>query len=220
MILNSYIFCCFINNLEPLEYQLNFLETIFLVISIISFRGKSKNNIVMKPLAKNIKLLKIYYLFQQIGSLIIKFISLFLFMQLYNTDKQIEQKERGKFLTTYYFVLSLEFIISTIYSFKLISFYSISPFFDFFFVFCTLLLVLYIIILIHLTSSNFKCDFLNITNFEFSIYLMDSYDDRNKKWLFLSCIFDFLFSIIYSTIIYFIFDKVARYKLSNNKNEL
>ena len=76
------------------------------------------------------------------------------------------------------------------------------------------------IILINLNSSNFKCDFFDLTYFEFSYYLIDSYGDKNKQWLFLSCILDFLFSLIYSTIIYFIFDKVARCKLSNNKNEL
>jgi len=130
--LNSYIFCCFISNIKPLEKQLNFLEIIFLIMSVISFTGKAKNNIVMEPLTKNFKLLNIYYIFQQIGSLIIKIISLIIFLSLYKNDRQIEKKERGKIFTTYYFVLNLEFIISIIYSFKFISFYTISPFSNFF----------------------------------------------------------------------------------------
>ena len=218
--INCYIFCCFINNIEPLEKQLNFLEIIFLIMSVISFTGKAKNNIVMEPLTKNFKLLNIYYILQQIGSLIIKLLSLISFLSLYEIDRQMEKEERGRVFTSYYFILSLEFIICIIYSFKLVSFHTTSPFSNFFLVFFTLILVLYMLILMHLTSSNFKCDFLDLTYFEFSFYLIDSYGDRNKRLLFLSCIFDFLFSLLYSTIIYFIFDKVARYKLSNNKNNV
>ena len=128
-------------------------------MSVISFTGKAKNNIVMEPLTKNFKLLNIYYIFQQIGSLIIKIISLILFLYLYKSDDELEDKKRDKIFISYYFILCLEFIICIIYSFKFISFYTMSPFSNFFLVFFTLLLVLYMIILINLNSSNFKNDF-------------------------------------------------------------
>ena len=76
------------------------------------------------------------------------------------------------------------------------------------------------IILISLNSSNFKYDFLGMTIFEFSKVLMDSFSDKNRYYLLCACEIDFVFSIILSTIVYYIFDKIAKYKLSkNNKKE-
>ena len=78
------------------------------------------------------------------------------------------------------------------------------------------------VILITLNSSNYHYDFLDITTFEYSEILIDSYSDQNRKFLLISCVVDFFGSIICSTIVYYIFDQIAKCKSPNNndnKNE-
>ena len=218
MALNSFILCCFFRNIDVLQGQLNFLEIEFLVLSIIAFTGESRNKIVVQPLAKNKKLLKIYYLINLIGILLMKLLSLFIFSILYKSDFQLSIEKRDNIFVTYYFILCIEFIICIVYSFNFISFYRKSPFSNTFLKFITLLIVSYILILVALNSSNFRYDFLKLTVFEFSQNLIDSFADRNRTWLILLCLFDFISSIIFITIIYFIFNKIAKIKLINNKD--
>ena len=216
-IIDCYIYCCFIRYIDVVQKQLNFLEIEFLLLSIISFTGKAKKDIILEPLLKDSKLLDIYYLVQQIVSSILKFFSVFIFYSLYHSDILFISL-KNKIFVSYYFILCIEFIISIIYSYKFISFYTVSPFTNFFLILFTLLILLYMIILITLNSSNYKCDFLNMTFFEFSKVLMDSFSDKNRHILLLSCTFDLFASIISSTIIYYIFDQIAKCKLLKNKN--
>ena len=217
-IIDCYIYCCFISNIDVIEKQLNFLEIEFLFLSVISFTGKAKKHIVFEPLLKNGKLLNIYYMVQQIVSSLMKALSLFLLYLLYQSDTFIVDINDQVFVS-YYFVLSIEFIICVIYSFKSISFYTISPFTNILLLFSTLLILLYMIILITLNSSNFKYDFLDMTIFEYSKVLMDSFSDKNRHCLLYACEIDFTFSIILSTIVYYIFDKIAKYKISKNNEK-
>jgi magnesium-transporting ATPase (P-type) len=217
-IIDCYIYCCFIRNTVVIEKQLNFLEIEFLLLSVISFTGKAKKDIILEPLLKDGKLLDIYYLVQQIVLLLLKFVSVYLLYALYESDILLKQNIDLIFVT-YYFILSIEFIICIIYSFKFISFYTISPFANFLLTLSTLLILLYMIILICLNSSNYKYDFLYMTIFEFSEVLMDSFSDKNRQILLMSCLIDFIISIIASTIVYYIFDQIAKYKLKKKSEK-
>ena len=112
---------------------------------------------------------------------------------------------------TYYFLLIIEQLISSILFFNCISFYKRSPFTNFYFALFLLFLVFYYIILITLNSSNFKFDFIKITVFEYSGILLDSFSDKNRFYVLVSCLFDFVGSLIYLGIINFIFSRIARY---------
>ena len=105
-------------------------------------------------------------------------------------------------------------MISTTFLFNLISFYRKSPFTNIFFIFFSLILFLYFVILETLNSSNFKYDIFNITIYEFLEDFVDSLADKNKLRSSRACITDLVASIIYSRIIYLIFDKLAN---RNNK---
>ena len=217
--INSYVLSCLIRNSEAYLGQLNFLEIEIVILSISSFIGEPEENISSEPLVENKKLLRIYYIFNLIGILLIKLIAIYFFCSLYRSDKFLGNEERDKIFITYYFVLCIEFIICIIYSFNWISFYRKSPFTNFFLLFFSFIFISYMIILICLNSSNLQYDFLKITYFEFSGELIDSFADKNRIWLSLSCILDFIGSIIYSLIIYYIFKLIAKKKKeSNNKD--
>ena len=74
--------------------------------------------------------------------------------------------------------------------------------------------MIYFVILLTLNNSNFKYDIFNITYFEFIEDIIDSFDDNNKMNCVKYLIIDFVCSLVYSRIIYFIFDRLAQRKLS------
>ena len=220
LILNSYIFVCLLRSIETIESQLTFLEIEYLILMIFSFIGKPKNNLNLETLAKNKKLLNIYYFFQLIGILIFKLLSMYVFCSLYGNDHNYNKEKRDKFFVSYYFILCIEFLINIIFSFNWISFYRKSPFRNLFLLLFILFLYLYIILLITLNSSNFNEDILKITYFEFSKYLMDSFADKNRIWVTLSFLIDLIGSFFYSILIYFIFNRIAKIIKSNNNIEV
>lgn len=72
--------------------------------------------------------------------------------------------------------------------------------------------------LITLNSSNLRIDIFEISYFEYFEYIIDSFDDRNRLDFFAICLFDFIISFLYSRIVYFCFDKMARASLNSNKD--
>ena len=219
--INSYILCCFIRNNDAIKGQLNFLEVAFLILSLLSYSGKPNNNIMQEPLARNKKLSKYYYIILFIGFLFIKMGSIYILCLLYKTDIYLwNDRYIDDIFCTYYFLLIIEHLISAILFFNCISFYKRSPFMNFNFTIFLLLLVLYYIILITLNSSNFKLDFIKITVFEFSDILLDSFSDKNRLFCLVSCLFDFVGSLIYYGIIYFIFSRIAGCVSSKDKENI
>ena len=213
MALNSYILCCLIRNLDTNESQLNFLEIEYLVLAVFSFSGEPKNDIFVEPLVKNRKLLNVYYIIELIGVLSVKLFSIYLFSYFYRSDFLFDKEKRDLTFVTFYFSLCIEFLVSIIYSLNLISFYRKSPFSNVSLIILTLLLFIYLVIIVCLNSSNMKYDFIGITYFDFSANLIDSFSDKNKIFLLMALLFDFIGSFVLSTIIYYIFTIIAKMKL-------
>jgi magnesium-transporting ATPase (P-type) len=219
--INSYILCCFIRNMDTIKGQLNFLEITFLILSLLAYSGKPNNNIIQEPLAKNKRLSKYYYIILFIGLLLIKMGSIYTLCILYKADIYLWKTNYvDDVFCTYYFLLIIEQLISTILFFNCTSFYKSSPFTNFYFTLFLLILTLYYIILISLSSSNFKFDFIKITVFEFSDILIDSVSDKNRLYCLFSCVLDFVLSFIYLGIIYLIFSRIASYISSKDKENI
>ena len=219
MIINSYIITCFIRNSEVIMGQLNFLEIILLLFSILSFTGKPNSNIALNPLIKETKLFNWHYYIQIIGIFIFKILAIYFASDFYKTNFDINIEIVDKIFCTYYFILCIELIISITFSFNFISFSRKNAISNSIFITFVLLLCYYFINLISLNSSNFNTDIFKITFFEYQENLIDSFDDRNKMKLILVCIIDFLVSFIYSRIFYYIFYKVSEHK-SIKKTEI
>ena len=212
MIINSYILTCFIRNSNVIIGQLNFLEIILLIFSILCFTGKPNKNCAFNPLIKNRTLFNKYYYVQFIGLFLMKLISIYFASINYDTNYDLEIEKLDKIFCTYYFILSIELIFSIIFSFNYITFSKKSVLSKAIFVIIILVLLLYFIILISLNSSNFKKDFLKISFFEYTENLIDSFDDKNRMRLMLICSIDFFCTFFYTLIVYALFYKIAEYK--------
>lgn len=215
--INSYILCCFIRSSDAIKGQLNILELIFLILSILSFSGPPIDNFYLEPLSQNELLLNKYYTFQFIGFFIIKLLSIYLLCFFYSTDLLLDENKVDAIFCSYYFILIIEQLISANITFNCLSFYKISPFQNPLLMIFIIFLFFYLILLVTLNSTNYKTDFFKITYFEYFEHLMDSYGDNNRIHCFFVCIFDFFGSLIYSQIIFYIFNKIAKYKISASK---
>ena len=212
IILNSYILCCFMMEIEVINGQLNFLECCFLILSITAFTVQYDAFKKSNPLIQNKALYMMHYAFQIFGIFIIKLGSIYLLRNFYTDNYLLEKQLLYKIFITYYFILCVEHCFSTFFVFNYISFYRKYPLSNASFVIFNLMLFLYFVFLITLNSSNFRVDFFNITIFEYNGDLIDSFDDSNRLKCFRVCAFDFFSSFVYSRIIYFIFDYLAKKK--------
>ena len=211
LILNSYILCSFMMEVEIIKGQLNFLEICFLILSISAFTVQYDNNKdFSNPLIQNRKLYIFHYAIQVIGIFGIKIGSIFMLRKYYIDNDLLEKVLVYRLFITDYFILCVEQLFSTFFVFNYIYFYRKHPLSNIFFVFFNLALFFYFITLITLNSSNYKFDVFKITDFEFNEYLIDTFDDTNRLKCFLVCAADFSGSFIFSRIIFFIFDKLAK----------
>ena len=216
LILNSYILCCFMMEVGVIRGQLNFLEICFLILSISAFTVQYDNTTnSLNPLIQNRKLYLFHYTAQIIGIFAIKIGSIYMLRKFFINNSLIEEKVIFRLFISYYFILCIEQLFSIFFIFNYIYFYRKHPLTNIFFVFFNLALLFYFTILITLNSSNYKWDIFEITDFEFSRNLIDSFDDNNRIKCFVVCGLDFCFSFIYSRLIYFIFDKLAQKKRHN-----
>ena len=212
MIINSYILCCFICNIDVLIGQLNILETSLIIFSISAFTGKTNNEIIINPLKSNNKLYKYFCITQIIGLLVIKIVNIYLLCSNHINGPNEDSIENAKIFCTFYFILCMELLFSSVFVFNYNSFYRKNIFENKFFIIFVLFFFLYLHILLTLNSSNYRFDIFNITYFEFLNELIDSYSDRNKILTVIVFIIDFGCSFIYSIIVYYIYDKLAKNK--------
>ena len=208
-IMNSYIICCFIRQIDVIIGQLNFLEICFLILSISAFTRETDNNKRSNPLIQKRKLYIVHYIAQSMGLLIIKCITVYLHGKYFVGNKLLDLKYIDYIYTSYYFLFCIEQLFSVVFILNFISFYRKDSITNIFFIVCNLIILIYFVILTTLNSSNYKYDFLNLTYFEFFDNLIDSYDDHNRLNCLKICIFDFFSTLLYSRAIYYIFNKLA-----------
>ena len=195
MIINSYILTCFIRHIDVIIGQLNVLEISFLVLSVTAFTGKPDIIIEPEPLIRNKKLFTGHYITQILGLFFIKLVCIFFASRYYRTNRLLDP-----------------------YKIDNISFYRKNILSNTFFMIFSILILIYFLMLITLNSSNLRIDIFNISYFEYFEYIIDSFDDRNRLDFFAICLFDFTISFLYSRIVYFLFDKVARSRINSNKD--
>ena len=217
IIINSYILTCFIRRIDVIIGQLNVLEVSFLILAVTAFTGKPEINIESNPFIRNPKLFKIHNIVQLSGFFILKLFSVYLSSKKYRTNRLLDISKVDKIFTTYYFILCIELIFSTCVIIKNISFYRKNILSNTFFMLSIILLLSYFVMLVTLNSSNLRVDIFNISYFEYYEYIIDSFDDRNKIKYIIFTSSDFVLSIIYSKIIYYIFNKISMNKKDINK---
>ena len=210
LIINSYIICCFLRHTDVIINQLNFLEISFLIISISAFTGETDNNKKSNQLIRNKKLYVGHYIAQISGLFFCKFVTIYMHGKYFIGNEELDLRIIDKIYCSFYFILCIEQLFSTVYVLNLITFYRKDSLSNLFYNLSNLLVLIYFTILNILTSSNYKCDFLNITVFDYNENLIDSHGDNNRLNCLIVCIIDFTITIIYSRVVYFVFDRLAK----------
>ena len=217
LIINSYILCCFIRQMDVIQGQLNFLEIAFLLLSICAFTTKADNYEIPNTLIQQRTLYICHYILQILGLIIIKALGIYFHASLFNTNIFIDEKTIDKIYTTFYFIFCIENLFSTVIVLNHISFFRKSQFFDTILIILTLLIMFYFSSIVTLTNSNYNLDIFGFLYFEFLENLVDAFDENNKITIFLICLIDFLLCIIYSRIVYYIFYNLSKKYSSINK---
>ena len=211
MILNSYIICCFLREMVVINNQLDFLEINFCIMIILAFTGHYDDNCEeTNPLIKNKYLYNFHCISQIVGIFLLKIGTIYLECNFFIGNYNVDKREIDVIFCSYYFIFCIEQLFSTIFVFNLISFYRKNPFTNKYFIIYNLIVLIYCLLLLTLNSSNYKFDIFNITHFEFHEELLDSFDDRNKMSCFKILIIDFFSTLIFSRIIFLIFNRLAQ----------
>lgn len=209
-VINSYIICCFIRHTDVIINQLNFLELSFLIISISAFTGETDNNKKSNQLIRNKKLYVGHYITQISGLFFFKVVTVYMHGKYFIGNRELDLRIIDKIYCSFYFIFCIEQLFSTVYVLNLISFYRKDSVSNLFYNLSNILLLIYFIILNILTSSNYKCDFLNITVFDYNENIVDSHGDNNRLKCLIVCIIDFTITIIFSRVVYYVFDRLAK----------
>ena len=214
MVIISYILCCFICHIDVMIGQLNLLEISLLIFSVGGFTCKHITYLKKTPFTNNPKSFAKFYIILTIGLFLIKLISIYLLCSnIINTELPLEEyAKNSKIFCTFYFILSMELIFSSVFVYNYNSFNRRNLFENYIYLIFILIFFLYLALLLTLNSSNYNTYIFQISLFEYSDNLIDSFSDRNKMVTFFVSLFDFSFSFIYSRIIYYIFGKLSKYK--------
>ena len=71
------------------------------------------------------------------------------------------------------------------------------------------------VIILTLCNSNYQIDIFNFLYFEYFENIFDSYDENNKINIALVCFLDFIISVIYSRIVFHIFNRISKVDSNN-----
>ena len=206
MLLNGYILCSLLRNVVIDEGAINFLEIEYLILSTLSFLGKTEEIKIIK----NNKLFQCYYYFQLGENILFKLLSVFLFCYIYKGDLQLENDLLDIEFQNYIFVMLVEFLICGILSFNFMAFYKESAFYNHYLLVFINIYLIYITLLIFLNSSNFSVDLLSITAFQNNENIVDCYTDKNRYYLFLTVLFDFCGTVFTNWVTLVVFSKIMK----------
>ena len=102
---------------------------------------------------------------------------------------------------------------------NLIGFYRKSSLLNTIFILLFLIILIYSVCIFFLTNSNYNVDIFDYLYFEHLENIVDAYDENNKINSYFICFIDFFASLIYSTIVYHIFIRIAKNNSNNNKKK-
>ena len=219
LIANSYIISCFCMETDAFQGQSNVIEICFLFLSIAAFTSKIDIKEQQNILLQKKKLYFCHYLIQVIGLILIKLIGIYFFGTRFNPNDFIDESEKGKIYCSLYFLFCLEQICSTISILNLIGFYRKSSLLNTIFILLFLIILIYSVCIFFLTNSNYNADLFDYLYFENLENIVDAYDENNKINSYFICFIDFFASLIYSTIVYHIFIRIAKNNSNNNEKK-
>ena len=208
IIVNLYVFASMARDSAIDEIHLDFLEIEFSIVLIASLFSKPDYENITT--INNPKLLNIYYIMLSFLILIIKPADIKLFNYFHEGDHTLKKAFRNKEYMSFYFILCMGGIISTIFAINLASFYKRNLCENYLLMFISLVYFTYMSLLLFLDSSNISYDVLNITTFTFNEILIDAFTDTNKMRATIVVVFDFVSTIFIALTLKIIFRKLMK----------
>ena len=205
--LDAYIICSLLRNITINDNEMNFVELEFLILSSLSFLGKPKENTYFD---QNSKVLNIYYYVQMLEIMFMKLASFFLFCSIFTGDNLSSDYELDLEFLSYFFVIIIEFMICVIINLNLSSFFRDNFLSNYYLLIGSVIYFIYIVVLTLLSSSNYSSDIFSITHFVTTERIIDCYNDKNRLFLLISIIVDFVGNIIICSISRLIFSKFIK----------
>ena len=115
MVLVGYILCCNLRNVDINQGEINFLELEYFILATLSFVCKTKDN---NYLDQNSRILDCYYYIQLGENILFKLLGILLFCYLFKGNLENKKHLLDLEFLSYFFTLSIEFLIGGILSFN------------------------------------------------------------------------------------------------------
>ena len=208
-VIDLYVVITFCILLKVGPEHLRMFNVIFYTLSIFGFTNSSDDK-KKSILIQNNKLFFKYGFLLFFGNILIKLSDILLFFYLHRKNSHIEIEKRNSIFISYYALLTFNLIFTTLFGFNYIRFYR-KHFYDNI-LFCFSLMLLFILILVGLFFSGpgYKNALNNYYIFENSHEKSNTFDDRNKLVMLIIIIIDLLSTILFITIIQYLFNKKSK----------
>jgi magnesium-transporting ATPase (P-type) len=207
-IIEIYIGYSFLKSRDVNPDLLRIINIFYYFLSLFGFTNSVDNN-SNNNLKKNSHLFVIYIIVHFIGNLIIKTLSMGFFFSFYRENSLIEEYRRNNINSSYFAILTMNLIFTTLIGFNFVRFYRNSIIDNYMFLLTLIVFMCLILINTCLSKIGLATFITKFFSFENLKSKSDTFDDRNKLLMFVIIAFDLASTLIFIIIIQFIFNKKA-----------
>ena len=217
-IIETFIGYSFIKSKDVNPGLLRIINIFFYFLSLFGFTN-SVDNSSNNNLKRNSHLFPRYIIVHIIGNAIIKTYAIAFFFYLYRENSLIEESRRNIIYSSYYAILTMNLIFTTLFGFNFVRFYRKSIIDNYMFLFTLIVFMILILINTCLSKVGLATLFTQYFSFENLKSKSDTFDDRNKLVMFGIIALDLSSTIIFIIVIQFIFNRKADNNVKKeNKN--
>jgi magnesium-transporting ATPase (P-type) len=215
-IIETFIGYSFIKSRDVNPALLRIINIFYYFLSLFGFTNSVDNN-SNNNLKKSSHLFVKYIIVHIIGNIIIKTLAMGFFFALYRGNSLIEEYRRNNINSSYFAILTMNLIFTTLIGFNFVRFYRNSIIDNYMFLFTLIIFMILILINTCLSKIGLATFITKFFSFENLKSKSDTFDDRNKLIMFGIIGFDLTSTIIFIIIIQFIFNKTADNNVKKNK---
>ena len=215
-IINLYMAFSYYILLEIRPSSLAIFNLNFFILSLLGFTSSIDDN-SYNYLMQNNQLFWKYIISHIIGNVIIKGYDVIIFSILYRKNSKIEENRRNRIYISYFSILALNLIFTTLFGFNFIRFYRRNIYDNFWLCIAFIIFFLMILIITCLSRTGFATGLTRFFTFENLKSIGDTFDDRNKLMMFIIIAVDLASCILYISLLQYYFNKKAEEVSKKNK---
>jgi magnesium-transporting ATPase (P-type) len=215
-IIETFIGYSFIKSRDVNPALLRIINIFYYFLSLFGFTNSVDNN-SNNNLKKSSHLFVKYIIVHIIGNIVIKTLAMGFFFALYRGNSLIEEYRRNNINSSYFAILTMNLIFTTLIGFNFVRFYRNSIIDNYMFLFTLIIFMILILINTCLSKIGLVTLFTHYFSFENLKSKSDTFDDRNKLIMFGIICFDLASTLIFIIIIQFIFNKAADNNVKRKK---